>query len=105
MNLECISLSLKENINVNCFKSSSNKLFTDMNSIGDIILKFGYTLNVSNSTTTYITITFNSLKTTCTFNLPYNTETTYNLPVEGGSYCITLLASLTICSVSSCGGI
>lgn len=104
MNTNCVSLIVKDDVCVNCFKSYSYKLFTDVSSINEIELKFGYTLNITFISTTYITIEFQSLNTSCSFNLPYNLETTYSLPVEGGTYCVNLTASCAICTVSCCGG-
>ncbi len=104
MNTNCVSLILKDDVLVNCFRSSSCKLFTDVDSIKNIELKFGYTLDITFISNTYITVQFKSLNTNCSFNLPYNTETTYSLPVEGGTYCLYLTASSTICDNSCCNG-
>lgn len=104
MNGICIALLIEDFTCVNCFKGCSTKAITDINSLDDINLKFGYTLSITFISNRYVTISFQSLLTNCNFNLPYNVPTTYSLPVEGGTYCVKLTLTRNCCESMCCTG-
>ncbi|MEG0073958.1 MAG: hypothetical protein RR922_04290 [Clostridia bacterium] len=106
MNNICISLSIKENINANCFCTSRAKVFTDISNLGAINLKFGYVLLVTFVSTKHITLRFTNqscMSIDCSFLLPYEVEKTFNLPIEGGMYCVTLSCVKSVCGAQCCG--
>ena len=92
MNDLCLNLAIRQNKCQNSISVTTDNVYTNIKENSRIILSFGYVLEIISFNTNSVTIHIYNpvLLNTVSFNIPFNTFKSFDLPLYNGNYIILI---------------
>ncbi|MDD2627358.1 MAG: hypothetical protein PHR25_05615 [Clostridia bacterium] len=102
MNNVCFAIVVREQACQNGVPVTSEKSYSNISSMENILLNFGYTLTISSYGSSSILLAFNNptLGYRINFSITNPGIGIFDLPIDGGSYRITILSQKRPCNIS-----
>lgn len=99
MNEFCYDLAIRQKKCQNGISSNLDNIYTNIEINSQIILSYGYTLNVISKNTDSVTIELENkgLLNPVKFNIPKDTYKSFDLPLFNGTYVILIGVASTDC--------
>lgn len=103
MNDLCVDLAIRQRKCQNGISLNTDNIYTNIEDNANLILSYGYILNVVSKNTNGVTISlFNdNLLSTIKFNIPYDTYKTFDLPLYNGTFILLVGAVKNMCTCAT----